>query len=463
VEQPYDLVVVGGGPAGEKAAAAAAFWGKRVALIERSPVPGGAMVTGAVASKTMREAALYLTGFTRRLTYDVGLELTAEVAMDSLRRRTEHVVELMADSVTANLHRHGVEVFAGDATLGPDRSVLIRPDDGGRPQTVTATAILLAVGSRPFHPPGVPFDDADVLDSDAAAQLDRPLRSVVVVGGGAVGCEYASIFAALGAEVILVDSGARLLAFMDAEIAEGLAATLREVGVRIIQNAGHATAARTEHGLQVVLASGESLPAEKVIFAAGREGNTEGLGLDAVGVEVDERGRIVVDDRYQTTAAGVYAAGDVLGPPALASVSMEQARIAVTEALGLPLKHSADLWPPFGVYSVPEAAMVGLTEEAAAANGIDYAVGRTRFAANARAAISGATEGIVKLVFEADSLRLLGVHVLGEAATELIHLGQAVMHFNGTIEYFIHSTFNVPTMSDAYKYAAYDGLTAVGR
>lgn len=459
----YDLVVVGSGPAGEKAAAAAAFWGKRVALVERADVPGGAMVAGVVSSKTMREAALYLTGFTRRQTYDIGLELTPDVATERLRRRTDDVVGLMADSVSANLRRHRIDVFSGDARLGPDRSVVVVPTGGGEPRTLMSSVIMLAVGSRPFHPHGVPFDDVDVLDSDEAAHLDRPLRSVVVVGGGAIGCEYASVFAALGAEVTLVQGGARLLSFMDSEIAEALEVTLRERGVRIIDNAGHVTATRTSAGLRVELATGESVIAEKAIFATGRVGNTEGLGLDAAGVKVDERGRVIVDDRYQTTVDGIYAVGDVIGPPALASVSMEQARIAVTGALDLPLKRSADLWPPFGVYSVPEAAMVGITEAAAAERGIDYAVGRARFAGNARAAISGATEGLLKLVFEAQSLQLLGVHILGESATELIHLGQSVMHFNGTIEYFVHSTFNVPTTSEAYKYAAYDGLAAVGK
>jgi NAD(P) transhydrogenase len=459
----YDLVVVGGGPAGEKAAAQAAFWGKRVAVIDRSPQPGGAMVGGAVSSKTMREAALYLTGFTRRDAYEVGIELTAEVAAERLRRRTDHVVQMMTDSAVENLRRHGVDVLRGHASLGPDRSVVVQPADGGAPRTLAAEAIIITTGSRPFHPPDVPFDDPDVLDSDAAALLDRPLRSLVVVGGGAVGCEFASIYTALGAEVTLVDSGARLLPFMDAELAELLAATFRDMGMRVVQSAGRATATRTTSGLQVNLAGGETFAPQKVIFATGRVGNTESLGLDAAGVATDERGRIIVDDHYRTTAEAIYAAGDVIGPPALASVSMEQARLAACWAFDLPLKRATDSLPPYGVYCVPEAAMVGLTEEAAATQGIDHAVGRARFETNTRAAISGATEGMVKLVFARDDLAVLGVHVLGENATELVHQGQAVIQFGGTIEYFIHSTFNVPTMSEAYKYAAYDGLSQVGR
>lgn len=459
----YDLVVVGAGPAGEKAAAQAAFWGKRVAVVDRSPAPGGAMVGGAVASKTMREAALYLTGFKRRDLYDAGIGLTPDLAAERLRKRTDRVISMTTASAADNLRRHRVDLVHGDATLGSDRTVVVRSGDGGATRTLSADVIILATGSRPFHPPGVPFDDPDVLDSDAAALLERPLKSLVVVGSGAVGCEFASIFTALGADVVLVDSGHRLLPMFDEEIAEILAATFRDEGMKVVHDAGHATATRTGAGLEVRLGDGQTLTPEKVIFATGRVGNIEGLGLEAAGVKTDERGRIVVDDQYRTTADGIYAAGDVIGPPALASVSMEQARLAACWAFDLPLKRRADSLPPYGVYSVPEVAMVGLTEAAADADGIECGVGRARFAANTRAAISGATDGMLKLVFRRDDLTLLGVHILGDAATELIHLGQAAVHFGATIEYFINSTFNVPTMSEAYKYAAYDGLGNVGR
>lgn len=459
----YDLVVVGGGPAGEKAAAAAAFWGKRVAVVDRSSELGGAMIGGAVASKTMREAALYLTGFKRRDIYEVNIALTPEVAVERVRRRTDDVVRLTADRAADNLRRHHVDFMHGTGALGPSRCVMVQPGDGGPAFTLAAEAIIIATGSRPFHPPGVPFHDPDVLDSDSAALLDRPLRSLVVVGGGAVGCEFASIFAALATEVVLLDSRDRLLPFMDAEIADLLAATFRDMGIRIVHGGGHATVTQSSSGVRIRLDSGETLAPEKVIFATGRVGNTEHLGLEEAGVATDERGRIVVDHRYRTTAAGIYAAGDVIGPPALASVSMEQARLAARWAFDLPLRTTTDSLPPYGVYSIPEAAMVGLTEEAAAAQQIDYAIGRAPFTANTRAAISGATEGMVKLVFDRRDLTLLGVHLLGDGATELVHLGQAVIHFGGTIEHFIHSTFNVPTMSEAYKYAAYDGLGQVNR
>jgi NAD(P) transhydrogenase len=458
----YDLVVIGAGPAGEKAAAQAAYWGKRVLVIGKEARPGGTMVAGAVPSKTMREAALYLTGFRNRDVYEVSLDLTPEAAIERLRRRTDAVMTMMADSAAANLQRHGVDVIHGSATIAADRCVHITPI-GDPPLTVETEIIMITTGSRPFHPPGVPFDDPDVLDGDAAALLDRPLESLVVVGGGAVGCEFASIFTALGSDVVLVDGGARLLPFVDAEISEALADTFRDMGMRLIQNAGRASAERTDTGLEVRLGSGETLRPEKAIFAVGRIGNTENLGLEEAGVDLDERGRIVVDDHFRTSAEGIYAAGDVIGPPALASVSMEQARVATCWAFDIPFKKTVDELPPFGVYSIPEVAMVGMTEQQAEAAGIAYAVGRARFDTNTRSAIAGSTDGCLKLVFAQDDLRLLGVHILGDEATELIHYGQAVIHFGGTVEHFIHSTYNVPTRTESYKYAAYDGLRQVGR
>jgi NAD(P) transhydrogenase len=318
--------------------------------------------------------------------------------------------------------------------------------------------VRITTGSRPARLPGVPSDDPDVDDSETAFEIDRPFDSLVVVGGGAVGCEYASIFTAIGVQVTLVDSGGRLLPFLDAEISELLAEAFSGMGMRLVLGGGRAAVARDEQGLIVTLGSREEIRSDKVLFASGRAGNTEGLGLEEAGVQVDHRNRIVVDDTFQTSADGIYAAGDVIGPPGLASVSMEQGRVAACYALGIPFRETVDPGPPFGVYSVPEAAMVGLTEEGAAEQGIEYEVGRGWFANNSRATIAGATDGLVKLVFRREDRKLLGVHVLGDLAAELVHQGQAVLNFGGTIDYFIHSTFNVPTQSDAYKYAAYDGL-----
>ena len=459
--ETFDMVVIGTGPAGEKAAAQAAYWGKRVAIVDGSAQPGGALVEGAMATKTLREAALYLTGFGRRDAYGVSMNLEPQLAIDKVRARAAAVVKTMAEAVQANLRRHDILLVRGLGRLAGGGRVIVT-DAGGRERELAAPVILIATGSRPFRPSGIPFDDAEVLDSDQAGRIERPVKTAIVVGGGAVGCEYASIFTALGTEVTLIDNSPRLLRFADDEVAEVLADAFRNAGVKLVLNAGRAAIDRTDDGPVVTIGDGARLRAEKIIFAGGRVGNTDSLGLEEAGVTVDN-GRIVVDDQYRTTAPGVYAAGDVIGPPALASVSMEQGRVAACFAFDIPFKKRVDSLAPFGVYSIPEVAMVGLTEAAARDAGMDVESGRARLTTNARAAIAAGTEGIVKLVFRRDDRRLVGVHIVADGATELIHQGQAVMHFDGAIDYFIHSTFNVPTVSEAYKYAAYDGLARVGR
>ena len=457
----FDLVVIGAGPAGEKGAAQAAYFGKRVVVVERSRVPGGTPAsTGGIPTKTIREAALYLTGFRRREVYGIGLDLPPEISVDRIRARAQEVVRVTIDTVRENLDRHGIELIRGEARLGADRSVLVRNEKEER--VLRGEVVLIATGSRPFRPATVPFDDPDVEDSESILELDRVPGRLVVVGGGPVGCEYASLYAALGVEVALVDAGERLLPFMDTEISDLLAKAFAAMGIRLVLGRGVATIGRQEGELAVTLADGEIVRPQKVLFAAGRAGSTEELGLPEAGVEVDERGRIVVDDQYRTSAEGIYAAGDVIGPPALASVSMEQGRVAICRAFRIPFKETVDPLPPFGVYSIPEVGMVGMTEEAAVAAGIEYEVGRGWFAKNARARIAGTTDGLVKLVFRRQDRKLLGVHVMGDVASELVHIGQAVMHAGGAIDRFIHTTFNVPTYAEAFKYAAYDGLQRLG-
>ncbi len=453
----YDLVVIGAGPAGEKAAAQAAYFGRRVAIVDRSPDPGGnaASRTG-VPTKTLREAALYLTGFGRRELYGLGLELDRSTVLARMRARTAEVVQLSVAAVRQNLERHGIELIQGSARLAPGREVVVSGPAGE--SKLTADVVLVATGSRPFHPPGVPFEDPDVHDSESVLRLEEIPERMVVVGGGPVGCEYASIFLALGSEVTLVDRADRLLAFADGEVSRALADVLVGRGMRLALGTEVARVEGSGGGLELQLSTGEILRPRAALFAAGRAGTTEGLGLPEVGVEVDARGRIVVDESYRTTADRIYAAGDVIGPPGLASVSMEQGRVAACRAFDIPFKETVDQLPPIGVYSIPEVGMVGMTEEGAAEAGVDAEIGRGWFSANARARIMGSTDGMVKLVFGRDDRRLLGVHVLGDDASELIHLGQAVLHQRGTIDYFIHATFNVPTLSEAYKYAAYEGL-----
>jgi NAD(P) transhydrogenase len=458
----YDMIVIGAGPAGEKAATQAAYFGRRVVVVDRREAPGGAVVGSAgIPTKTLRETALYLTGFRRREVYGVGMSLMPELALERLKSRTAEVTRGMTEVVRENLRRNGVELLRGEASLGRDRRVVVRRPDGASTE-LEGGVVLVATGSRPLRPASVPFGDPGVHDSETILQLERIPASLVVIGGGPVGCEYASIFTALGVGVTLIDIADRLLPFADAEISAGLAKTFEESGMRVLLGGGMAVVERADGRLRVRLADGEVLEPDKVLFTAGRSGNTEGLGLGELGVEVDPRGRIVVDERYRTNLEWLYAAGDVIGPPALASVAAEQGRVAACHAFGIPFKQTVDPLPPYGVYSIPEVAMVGLTEAAARAEGRDHEVGRAWLADNARSRIAG-TSGLLKLVFDRRNRRLLGVHILSEEAGELVHLGQAVMHAGGTIDQFIHTTFNVPTRTEAYKYAAYDGLQRLAR
>jgi NAD(P) transhydrogenase len=454
----YDLVVIGSGPAGEKGAAQAAYFGRRVAIVERAERVGGAPVnSGGLPTKTLRETALYLTGFRRREVYGVGLDLGPDLTLGRLRSRAAEVSEVAGRAVRLNIERHGIDLVRGSARLGPERTVIVDPGDGSS-RTLRAGVILIAVGSRPFRPPEIDFRDRDIHDSDTILELDRMPASLVVIGGGPVGSEYASIFQALGVEVTLVDRGDRLMPFLDEEASAQLRECFTDMGARLLLGAPRAEVARRDGRLTVTMEGHEPLHPDKVLFAAGRTGNTEGLGLAEAGIELDARGRIVVDAEYRTAAAGIFAAGDVIGPPALASVSAEQGRVAMCHAFDIPFKDTVDPLAPFGIYSVPEAAMVGLTEAAAAEAGIDAEVGRYRFADNPRSLIAGTTYGLIKLVFRRDDRRLLGVHIVGEEASEMVHVGQAVIHAGEPIDRFIHSTFNIPTRTEVYKYAAYDGL-----
>ncbi len=458
--QPFDLIVIGSGPAGEKAAAKAAYFGKRVAIVERSRQSvGGVAVTslGMIPTKTLRESALYLTGFRKREIYGASVQLESSAIHIQLSQRTDDVSSTMSQAVRENVARHQVELITGTATLRPDRHVVVETPRGFR-RMLRGEAVLIATGSRPFHPPGIPFDDPDVFDCERVLEIGSTPASVVIVGGGAIGCEHASIFTALGAKVTLIDSADRLLGYVDAELSRDLCRIFESMGMDVRLGVRIDRVTRDSDGLVVALDDGSEVRPERLLFASGRSGNTEGLGLEQAGVEVDSRGRIVVDDHYRTTAACIYAAGDVIGPPALASAAMEQGRIAVCDAFGVPGSEAVDAVIPTGVYSIPEVAGVGLTEQEAARQGIDYEIGRGRFSSNARGNISGATEGLVKLVFRRDDRTVIGAHILGEVASELIHIGQSAIHHRDTIEYFLDTTFNVPTYAEAYKDAAYDGL-----
>lgn len=457
------MVAIGSGPAGEKSAALAAYFGKRVAVVESAERPGGAPVNrGGIPTKTLRETALYLTGFRRQEVYGLGFHVSPEFALERLRSRAARVSEVMGEEVRRNLQRQGIDLFRGTGVLEEGRTVTVTGADG-TVSTLRAEMILLAPGSHPFRPPGIPFDDPDVYDSDTILELDAIPGSMTVIGGGPVGCEYASIFAALGVQVTVIDAADRILTQVDDEIAALAREAFAEMGIRFRLGSPGARIERVDGTLTVTLSDGEVLSPDKVLFAAGRVGNTDGLGLERAGVELDERRRIVVDEHFRTTAPGVYAAGDVIGPPALASVSAEQGRIAACHAFAVPFDLTLDWLPPVGVYSIPELASVGMSEADAAAAGIDYEVGRAQFVHNARSQIVGTTQGMIKLLLDRGDKRLIGVHIVGDEASELVHIGQAVMHAGGTIDQLVHTTFNIPTRSEAYKYAGYDALQNLAR
>ena len=453
----YDLVVIGSGPAGEKGAAQAAYFGKKVAIVERAPYLGGAGInTGTVPSKTLRETALYFSGLLQRGLFGIDYSLKNNMTVADFLHRERVVVDKERDIIQRNLDRHHVKIYWGDGMLEDAHTVHVQERDGKEAELKT-DFVLIATGSSPFHPPDVPFDGRLIYDSDSILRMPFIPKTMAVIGGGVIGCEYASVFATLGVQVTVIEPHERILPFVDLEIAERLMKGLEMLGVRFVFNDPIAKTERHEQHVSLMLQSGEELAVNSTLFASGRRGNVGGLGLDALGIELNQRGLIVVNEKYQTTIPNVYAAGDVIGFPSLASTSMEQARIAMVHAFDLHYKEHMSPVLPLAVYTVPEIAMVGLSEEDCQKQNIPYLVGRTFSENNARGQIIGDT-GMLKLIFSPTDKKLLGVHHIGESAAELVHIGAQVIALNGTIDTFIHSVYNYPTLSDMYKYAAYDGL-----
>ena len=455
----YDLIVIGSGPAGEKGAAQAAYFGKRVALIEREPVVGGACVnTGTIPSKTLRESALHLSGFRHHYGEAVQASVKSDVSVRDFMHRTQVVIEKEWERIDRNLRNHKVDRYSGTAVFRSPTQIAVGE------QLLETQFVLIATGSSPFRPPHVPFDDATICDSDTILQIDRIPATLAVVGAGVIGCEYASIFAALGIEVHLVDGRTSLLPHVDGEIVRVLLGELQNrLGVVMHLGCDVDTIAKSNAHVTLTLKDGTSIDVEKVLYAAGRSSNTAQLDLAAAGVATGNRGLILVDEHYRTNVPNIYAAGDVIGFPALASTSMEQARVAMVHAFDLKYKTKVAAMLPYAIYTIPELATIGMTEEQCRKKGLDFAVGRAFYRQNARGQIIGDPKGLIKLVFDRDSLRLLGVHIVGENASELLHVGMMVMQFSGTITAFIDSVFNFPTLGEAYKYAAYDGLGNVAR
>ena len=462
--QSYDLLVVGAGPAGEKGAAQAAYFGKRVCIVERASKPGGAAVnTGTIPSKTLRETALYFSGLRQRGLYGVDYQVKPDITIGDFMYRERSVVEAEWLLIDENLHRHGVVTVPGAARfIDPHTVEVLRGDQP--PRRVSGDVILIATGSVPQQPRGIAVDGVHVLDSDSLLTLDRIPSSMIVIGGGVIGCEYACIFAALGVKVTVVNSRARLLGHLDPDVSDALRHQMTaRLGITVLVDAEVTEILVEGKGTRVVLGDGSSLASECVLFSAGRLGNTADLGLDDVGVRTNARGYVLVDDAYRTAVPHIFAAGDVIGFPALASTSMEQARVAMCHAFELRYKQRVANVLPYGVWTIPEIATVGETEEQLRERGVPFVVGRSSFRINPRGQIVGDVEGFVKLVFHPQDQRLLGASIVGENACELIHVAMTCMTLGGTIDFFIQSVFNYPTLGDAYKYAAYDGLQALAR
>jgi NAD(P) transhydrogenase len=460
----YDLIVIGSGPAGEKGAAQAAYFGKSVALIEREPVLGGACVnTGTIPSKTLRESALHLSGFRQRGFREGSIDLTINsFTVADFMYRKDRVVAHEWKRIDENLRRHKVDRYEGTARFLSPTRIAIKTGLGE--EIIDGGVVLIATGSSPHRPDHVPFDGDVICDSDSILGIDRIPQKLAVVGAGIIGIEYASIFAALGVEVHLIDGRTSLLPNIDREIVRILLGEFQN-RLGITMHLGMDVESIEKVGQQacLTLKDGECFVVDNVLYAAGRSSNVEGLNLEAVGVTTAARGLITVNEDYQTSVPNIYAAGDVVGFPALASTSMEQARVAMVHAFNLKYKTHVASILPYAIYTIPEVATVGLNEDDCKKNGTKYASGRAFYRDNARGEIIGDMKGLIKIVFDPDSLKVLGVHIVGESASELLHIGMMVMQSGGTINAFIDCVFNFPTLSEAYKYAAYDGLGNINR
>jgi NAD(P) transhydrogenase len=459
----FDLVVVGSGPAGRRGAIQAAKLGKKVLVIEQGKRVGGVSVhTGTIPSKTLRETALNLSGWRERGFYGKAYRVKDEISADDLRRRLlitlDHEVEVLEHQFARNRVQH----MRGKASF-IDPSTLEIVKDDGEVVKVSGASILLAVGTKPFRPDYIPFDNKTVLDSDELLDIEELPRSMVVIGAGVIGIEYATIFSALDTAVTLVDPKSTMLDFIDKEIVEDFTYQLRDRNMKILLGTKAEKVTKLDNGkVELQLDNGRRLVTDMVLFAAGRMGATDTLNLAAAGLEADSRGRLKVNpETFQTSVPNIFAAGDVVGFPSLASTSMEQGRIAARVAIGAVAKEPPKYFP-YGIYAVPEISTCGLTEEEMKERGIPYECGIARFRETSRGHIMGLDTGLLKLIFSLKTRRLLGVHIVGEGATELVHIGQAVLNLKGTVEYFVENTFNYPTLAEAYKIAGLDAWNRMG-
>ncbi|MGV2976335.1 Si-specific NAD(P)(+) transhydrogenase [Roseibium alexandrii] len=459
----FDLIVIGSGPAGRRAAIQAAKFGYEVLVVERGRRVGGVSVhTGTIPSKTLRETVLNLTGWRERGFYGRSYRVKQDISAGDLRARLHMTLDHEVEVLELQFARNKVSTVYGEARFVSPEKIEVKSEEGDV-KLFSADKFILAVGTKPFRPDYVPFDGEFVLDSDEILELNQLPRSIAVIGAGVIGVEYASIFSALDVAVTLVEPRDTMLDFLDHELVSDFTHQLRDRGIAM--RFGSKVKSIEKHGpgeCEIFLEGGRSVRSNVILFAAGRMGATPSLNLEACGLEVDHRGRLKVDPvTFQTTVPYIYAAGDVIGFPSLASTSMEQGRIAACQALGEKAYDPPEYFP-YGIYAVPEISTVGMTEEEIRERGIPYECGIARFRETSRGQIMGLDTGMLKMIFSLKTRRLLGCHIVGEGATELVHIGQAVLNLKGTLEYFVENTFNYPTLAEAYKIAALDAWNRMG-
>ncbi|SEG61848.1 NAD(P) transhydrogenase [Bryocella elongata] len=459
----YDLIVIGSGPAGQRAAIYAAKMGKRVALVESREVVGGACInTGTIPSKTMREAVLHLSGYNYKSIYGMNYRVKERITMADLAFRTQHVIKTEVDVTEAQLSRNNIEMLVGIASFEDATHVKVTNSRGST--VYEAVNVLIATGTKPATSPKVPINGTTIVNSDQVLNLKELPRTLIVVGGGVIGVEYCCMFAALGVRVTLIERRPRLLEFADQEIVEALSYHLRDARVTMRLNEGlESVEESAECAVVANLESKKKLSGDVLLYAVGRQGNVDELNLPAVGIEADSRGRIPVDKDFRTKCPNIFAAGDVIGFPSLASVSMEQGRIAAARSFGDVQIVSNPSFYPYGIYTIPEISFIGKTEEQLTEEDVPYEVGLAYYREIARGQIRGDTTGRLKIIFHRETHSLLGVHIIGEGASELLHIGQAVMALGGKLEYFVDTVFNYPTLAECYKVAAFNGLNRVAR
>ena len=459
--QCYDLIVIGSGPAGQRAAIQAAKSGKKVALVEKREVVGGVCInTGTIPSKTMREAVIHFSGYNYQSIYGMNYRVKDRISMADLSFRVQHVIKTEVDVTQAQLARNNVEMLTGQASFADATHINI--DNSRGKITVEAPFVIIGVGTKPAVSERVPVNGRNILDSDQILSMTEMPKTLIVVGGGVIGVEYTCMFATLGVRVILVEKRPRLLEFADSEMVEALSYHLRDSRVTMRLNEEVESVEEVSGGVVANLQSKKKISGDALLYAVGRQGNVDELNLAAAGIEADSRGRIKVDADFRTSQPNVFAAGDVIGFPSLASVSMEQGRVAAGRAFGVPL-FSKPAFYPYGIYTIPEISFIGKTEEQLTDEDVPYEVGVAYYREIARGQIRGDTTGRLKLIFHRETKLLLGVHIIGEGACELLHIGQAVMVLGGTMDYFVDTVFNYPTLAECYKAAAFNGLNKLSR